>query len=64
MLTKVFSIQFIVRVGANFNEKLPFLMVKEKGLGKNQIVMSVDDGTRSMTPNAFALVSSVLKLLR
>ena len=31
-------------------------MVKEKGLGKNQIGMSVDDGTRSMTPNAFALV--------
>ena len=57
-MTKVFSIQFIVHLGANFSEKLPFLMVKEKGLGKNQIVMSVDDGTRSMTPNAFALVKA------
>jgi hypothetical protein len=27
-------------------------MVKGKGLGKNQIGMSVDDGTRSMTPSS------------
>ena len=60
-MLRFFFLYFILHLGTNFNEKLPFLVVKEKGLGKNQIVMSVDDGARSMTPNAFDLVSSVLK---